>query len=180
MKRATQHLLATLTLLAAGAAGAQNMKPGLWEMSNKLKSGNAETDQAMSAALQHLAKLPPEQRQQMEAMLSQHGAGMPKAGADGGLSVQACITPEMAARGEVPTGQQGKCTSNNQPVAGGVNIAFNCTSPPASGRGQLRYLGDSGFAMTMLVNSSASGKPEQVTVETSGKWLGPTCAAKPR
>ena len=176
MKRLTALLLA----LAAAHASAQTMKPGQWELSNRLKSSNGQTGAAMSAAMKQLANLPPEQRAQIEAMMAQNGATMPKLGADGGMTMSACITPEMAARHEMPTGQQGNCSSSNQPVAGGLNLSFRCTNPPSSGQGTLRFNGDSSFTMTMSVTSSISGQPEQTQVETSGRWLSPTCSGGQR
>jgi len=158
--------------LLAGAAHAQSMRPGLWEMSNKMNTSNVETNQAMNAMLQQLANLPPDQRAKVEAMMAQNGASMPKLAANGGISIKACITEEMARRQEVPTGQQGNCQSNNQPVTGGMNISFICTNPASSGQGHLTFKGDSGFTMTMDVSSEARGKPEQMTIETTGRWLG--------
>lgn len=175
-----KRLSAILLIFAAALAGAQSMKPGLWELNNKMKNSNPEMGLAMSAAAKQLASMPPEQRKQMEDMMAQHGAGMPKIGGDGGVVVTACITPEMAARHDLPTGQQGHCSSQNQPVADGLNVSFNCTSPASSGHGQVRFNGDTAFNMTMNVSSSARGKPEQMTVETSGHWLGPNCTGKSR
>jgi len=162
--------------LAASYASAQNMKPGQWEMTNKIMSSNGQTNAAMANAMKQLANMPPEQRAQIEAMMAQHGASMPKMGADGGMSIKACVTPEMAARHEVPTGQSGKCTHNNTPVAGGIDVSFSCTEPPSSGKGQVRFNGDTGFTMNMDVTSQATGQPQQMKVETTGRWLGPSCS----
>ena len=166
--------------LLACCAHAQNIKPGQWELSNKIKSANAQTNQAMTAMMQQLANLPPDQRAQIEAMMAQSGAGAPKLSSSGGIVLTACITPEMAARQEVPTGQNGHCKSNNQVVPGGMNVSFNCTDPASSGEGHLQFKGDSAFVMTMDVSTEARGKPEQMTVETSGRWLSSSCPASPR
>ena len=168
MKRWIISLLALATVQAT----AQNIKPGMWELNNHIKSGNAQMDQAMAGAMRQLANMPPEQRAQIEAMMAQNGATMPKLANDGGMSMTACITQEMAAKGQIPTGQQGNCTSNNTPVAGGMNIAFSCSNPPSSGTGQLRFNGDSGFSMTTNVTTTQNGKPMQMMVETTGRWTG--------
>ena len=167
--------LITVAALCAGPACAQTMKPGQWELTNKMESSNGQTNAAMANAMKQLANMPPQQRAQIEAMMAQHGASMPKIGADGGMAISACITPEMAARHEMPTGQNGKCTSNNRPVAGGIDVSFTCTEPPSSGSGQVRYNGDTGFSMNMNITSSATGKPQQMHVMTTGRWIGPTC-----
>jgi hypothetical protein len=92
-----KRLLLTLAILAAAQASAQTtIKPGLWEITSKVKTGNAQQDQAMSAAMAQLASMPPAQRAQMEAMMAQNGVSMPKASSDGGITLTACVTPEMA------------------------------------------------------------------------------------
>jgi len=176
MKRLPALLVAlTFAALGTGHASAQNMKPGQWEMTNKMMSSNGQANAAMASAMKQLANMPPEQRAQVEAMMAQHGASMPRMGADGGMSIKACVTPEMAARHEVPTGQGGKCIHNNTPVAGGIDVSFSCTEPPSSGKGQVRFNGDTGFTMNMDVTSSATGQIQQMKVETTGRWLGPNC-----
>lgn len=167
--------LLALAAVCSGPACAQTMKPGQWELTNKMESANGQTNAAMANAMKQLANMPPEQRAQLEAMMAQHGAGMPKLSADGGMAITACITKEMAARHELPTGQNGKCTSNNRPVAGGIDVSFTCTDPASSGNGQVRFNGDSGFSMDMNVTTSATGKPQQMHVTTTGRWLGPSC-----
>jgi hypothetical protein len=51
-------------------------------------------------------------------------------------------------------------------------MSFACTNPASSGRGTLTYIGDTGFTMAMNVTTSARGAPEQVTLNSTGKWLG--------
>lgn len=169
-----------LALSLAGApALAQTIKPGLWQIDNKIASNDAQTDTAMAAALRQLGNLPPDQRKALEAMAAQRGVTMPAISADGAISAQTCITQEMATRKQIPTGQPGNCTSNNLPVAGGMKLAFSCTDPQSRGEGRLTYQGDQAFTMVMQVVTSARGAQEQMTVNTKGKWLG-TCAAKAR
>lgn len=174
-----KRLILSLAVLAAAHASAEAIKPGLWELHNKVKTGNAQTDQAMNMALKQLANMPPEQRAQMEAMMKQNGVSMPKAGGDGAMVLTACVTPEMAARKELPMNQQGKCSSKSEPVAGGLNISFSCIDPASSGQGTLRFNGDSAYVMDMNVTSEAGGRPQTVQVESTGRWLGATCPAKP-
>jgi hypothetical protein len=97
------HLTTALTALLSGvtlataAAQAQSIKPGLWEMSQKM-GGNAQMDPAAAQMQQQMAGMSPAQRKQMEAMLAQRGMGMPAQGAGGGMAMKVCITPEMAAK----------------------------------------------------------------------------------
>lgn len=169
-------------VLAAGAVpatAAQTLLPGLWQINSKVSSSDAETDATMSLLLNQVGQLPAAQRQQLEALAAQNGVTMPSVSADGALGANVCITPEMAARQQLPTGQPGACTSNNVPVAGGLQLSFTCTQPASSGRGTLRFTGDHAFSMTMNVTTSARGKPEQMNVTGNGKWLGAACPATP-
>ena len=175
-----KRLAITLALLAAVQAHAQtSIKPGLWEMNNKVRTGNPQTDQALAMAMQQLANMPPAQRAQMEAMMAQNGVSMPKQSSDGGMTLTACVTPEMAARKEIPIHQKGNCTSKQDQVPGGLDIAFSCTDPASSGHGKLRFNGDSAYTMTMQVSNSSGAGPQSATVESTGRWLSATCPAKP-
>ena len=182
-----KHSLLRLTLLACAALGAQAnvmaasqaaaIKPGLWQVDSKMASPDAATDNAMSMVLQQLGNLPPDQRKQLESMAASRGMAMPTVGADGAVRVTACVTPEMAARKQIPTGQPGDCKSKNTDIAGGMNISFTCANPKSSGEGQVRFSGDQAFSMQLAVTTSARGTPEQVNVTSNGKWLGASCPA---
>jgi len=143
-----------------------------------MTSANPEMDQAMSALLRQMGNLPPEQRKMMADLAAKQGVSMPNVGADGAIGMEACITPEMAARKQIPTGQPGNCKSSNVATADGMNLAFTCSNPASKGEGRLRLIGDSAFTMSMNVTTSARGKPEQMQVGTSGKWLGAGCPAR--
>ena len=166
-------ILATAVLAAACLpAGAQSLKPGLWEISNKMK-GSAEMDQAMAQMQQQLASMPPEQRKQMEAMMAQRGMRMAPA-AGGGMTVQMCMTREMVERNDVP--MQDGCTMTKQQRSGNtMKMAFNCTKPPSSGEGEFTFMGGEAYKSHMVVNTQARGKPETMEMDGTGKWLGADC-----
>ena len=182
-----KHSLLRLTLLACAALGAQanvmaasqaaTIRPGLWQVDSKMASPDAATDNAMSMVLQQLGNLPPDQRKQLESMAASRGMAMPTVGADGAVRVTACVTPDMAARKQIPTGQPGDCKSNNTAIAGGMNVSFTCANPKSSGEGKVMFTGDQAFSMQLAVTTSARGAPEQVNVTSNGKWLGATCPA---
>ncbi|MGK5037617.1 DUF3617 domain-containing protein [Janthinobacterium sp. LB3P118] len=181
------HCLLRLSLLACAAIGVQAgaqasspstaIKPGLWQVDSKMASPDAATDNAMSMVLQQLGNLPPDQRKQLESMAASRGMAMPTVGADGAVRVTACVTPEMAARKQIPTGQPGDCKSKNTDIAGGMHVSFTCANPKSSGEGQVRFSGDQAFSMQLAVTTSARGTPEQVNVTSNGKWLGASCPA---
>ena len=181
------HSLLSLSLLACAALGAQasvqaappstTIKPGLWQVDSKMASPDAATDNAMSMVLQQLGNLPSDQRKQLESMAASRGMAMPTVDASGAVRVTACVTPEMAARKQIPTGQPGDCTSKNKDIAGGMQVSFTCANPKSSGEGKVIFSGEQAFSMQLAVTTSARGTPEQVNVTSNGKWLGANCPA---
>lgn len=170
-------LLASLATLALAApAGAQTMKPGLWEATNQLGS-SPEMDPAMTQMQQQMANMPPAQRKQMEEMMTKQGMRMSGA-AKGGMVMKMCITQEMADNKQLPIQQQGTCTTTtSDKSSNGMKMTFSCTNPPSSGEGQLTFTGDTAYTMAMKINSSGQGAPKTTTFNTSAKWLNSDCGA---
>jgi len=171
------RLVLAACALAAGSASAQNIKPGLWEMTSKI-GGNPEMEKAMAQMQQQMASMPPAQRKQMEEMMAQRGMQMGTA-AGGGMSVKMCLTKEMVERNDFAAGQaEGDCKHTTQPRVGNtMKMSFVCTNPPSSGEGEFTFMGNEGYQSKMKITSSSRGKPETMTTESSGKWLGADCGS---
>eukprot|EP01034_Spumella_vulgaris_P000504 gene504-674_t len=75
MTRISTAMAGALLATACGLAAAQNIKPGLWEISSKM-GGNPEMDQAMAQMQQQMAAMPPEQRKMMQDMMAKQGVNM--------------------------------------------------------------------------------------------------------
>jgi hypothetical protein len=174
MTRAILSACACLALGAALPAGAQTMKPGLWSMSNKMTSSDPELQQAMSAMQQHMANMPPEQREQMQKMMQQHGVQV-DVGAGGALQTKMCMTREMVERKEFPV-HQGDCkqTFTQQSPSRG-HIAFTCTKPRVSGEGDMTTDGDKLYRAHMKMHSEEQGRPRDMDMDVTGKWLSADC-----
>jgi hypothetical protein len=159
-------------LLAVATVHAQSQKPGLWEITHKT-GGNSEMDAAMAQMQKQMAGMSPEQRKQMEAMM---GGNMPTAAAGGGMAMKVCLTPEMAARNEVPRQTEGDCTTTiTSRSANGMKMNFVCTNPPSKGEGTYTFSGDKAYTAHMAIQSTRNGKPENTTIQGSGKWLSADC-----
>lgn len=161
--------------LIAVPAAAQTMKPGLWEITNKI---GGETGAKMAAAQsemqQQLAAMPPAQRKQMEQMMAQQGVGM-GAGAGGAMTARICMSKEMAARNEPPA-QQGDCKQEYSKRSGNTTrFKFVCAKPPSSGEGEVTLHSPESYSMKMTTTTQTRGKPEQMTMEARGKWLSNDC-----
>lgn len=164
----------TVVLLSFGfSAGAQTLKPGLWEISNKTKSSNPQTEKAMADMQKQLASMPADQRKMMEGMMAKQGVGMSSDGS--AMVMKICLTPEMVERNELPA-QQGHCRHTMSPRVGNViKMSFSCTQPPSSGEGQMTFENPQAYTTNMVVNSTVGGKPEQMTTDSRGKWLSGDC-----
>lgn len=174
------------TLLFLGAivsapASAQTMRPGLWEVKNRIEGAGAPSTQEMAKAQEQMsvmreqmAKMPPEQRQAMEAMMSKIGQ-LPQIDEDG-MTIKLCVTPEMAASNEVPVQQRGNCTSKRSaPVGGVMKISYVCTEPASSGEGTITVSSDTAYTMNMTMNTTEDGRNQTTSMSSEGKWLSASC-----
>ena len=156
-------------------AAAQTLKPGLWEVTNRMQGGSGQMQNAMSEMQKQMASMPPEQRKMIEEQMAKSGVRMGSAGPAGGMSVQVCMTREMVEKNEMPS-QQGDCKTTAQSRAGNtMKMAFACTNPPSSGDGQITFNGPESYSSKMNVSTQVDGKPEKVSMEGSGKWLAADC-----
>ncbi len=158
--------------LAAASAGAQTMKPGLWEATTRI-GPSPEMDKAMAQMEKQMASMPPEQRKQMQAMMGNQGAGA------NGITAKACITKEMIDRGEMQARQQGNCkTTITDKTSRSMKMNFTCADPASSGEAVYNFQGDSAYTMAMKITSTAKGAPKTTTaMSSSGKWLGRDCGS---
>ncbi|MEO6624227.1 MAG: DUF3617 domain-containing protein [Burkholderiaceae bacterium] len=173
----TRRIGILLTLLgAACGASAQNLKPGLWEISQKMQSASGEMESAMAEVQKQMAAMTPEHRKSMQEMMAKQGVRMGSSGA-GSMSVKVCMTKEMVERNEVAP-QRGDCKSTSAPrVGNSMKLSFVCTKPPSSGEGQITFVSPESYTSKMTVHTSASGKSETVAMDGQGKWLAVECGA---
>lgn len=167
--------------IIATPATAQTMKPGLWEITNKM-GGSGDTGAKMAAAQaemqKQMAAMPPEQRKQMEKMMAQQGVNMAPGAAGGGMAVRVCITKEMAARNETPAQSQGDCKQEQLQKSGNTTkFKFTCTKPPSSGEGEVTMNNPESYTMKMKMTSQEKGKPEQMTMDAQGKFVSSDCGS---
>ncbi len=179
MKKLTFALSPVLTLaVCAGLAHAQSagprVEPGLWQIDIALKSQSGKAEAAMKQAQAQIARLPAEERRQVEQMMAEQGVRL----GDGTSSVKACISKEDADRGEIPQ-QAGDC---NQQVlersASSMKVKFSCTStPPANGEATVNFQSPTSYTSRALVDTVVMGQPERMNVDQTGRWLGADCGS---
>ncbi len=163
-----------LMLLASPLASAQNLKPGLWEISNKMQSGSGQLEKGMAEMQKQMAAMPPEQRKMMQDMMAKQGVAL-GAGGPGNMVAKICMTKDMVERNDLPS-QQGDCKSTSSPRSGNtMKMSFVCTQPPSSGEGTVTFVSPEAYSMKMAMKSTVQGKAETMTMDGGGKWLSADC-----
>jgi Protein of unknown function (DUF3617) len=174
MKKTLALIVSVCAAMPALPAWAQDMKPGLWELSNRVSSQDRQMQAVMSEMQKQLANMPPEQRKAMQQMMERNGVQM-NIGAGGALTSRMCLTKEMIQRKEFPV-QEGDCTQKVTPVsAGKMKIAFSCSKPAASGEGEMTLDSDTSYRAKMHIKGSDGGRQQTVDMDVAGKWLGADC-----
>lgn len=175
-----QYLVVGTMLIAASfCVSAQTMKPGLWEINNKMQAGGSR-GQDMAKAQRSMENMPPEQRRMMEEIMAKQGVSVGRDG-PGSIGAKVCVTREMAERNEIPSQREG-CKQTVSPRSGNtMKISFTCTNPPSSGEGQITFVSPEAYSMNMTMTTVAEGQPQKVNMDATGRWLSADCGAiKPR
>lgn len=168
-------LIAIGLLVSSFAFSQSSTKPGLWEITSKMSSPtNPQLAKQMEEAQKAIAAMPPEQRKQMEEMMTKQGMNM-SFGAGGATAIKICITPEMSSR--PPVAQRQACTYKFSQSGKTHDFSYQCTQPPGDGEGQMTFSDAENYAGKMRINSMQGGKKETMEVQTTGKFLGANCGA---
>jgi hypothetical protein len=164
----------------SGAAWAQSpvLKPGLWEVRpiRQVVDGRDLTAQRSAASArmeQAMANMTPEQRKQMEAMMSAQGGASP--GGAGGTRI--CISPAMAAKDKPMVGSDGRCEPAKVNRSGSkTTFEFNCSANGRTevGSGESTVSGDTVTTRVDMAMTDAQGRHTMQT-ESQMKYLGPDC-----
>lgn len=174
----TLALLVLTGTVATSASAQQKMRPGLWEHSMSMKTQSGQMEAALAQAQKAMANMPPAQRKQMEQMMAAQGLGI-SSGPQGHI-LKVCITPEQAARDNLP--QQDGCTQKVQRVdANTMKVSFQCKGEqgdaPTSGEGTVSFQSDRAYTGQFKIKSTVNSKPEQIDMAQKGQWLSDDCGA---
>lgn len=174
-----------------------DMSPGLWEnnmtfdgegMQALQAQQTAEMKAAMAQMQEQLAKLPPEQRQQMAAMMAQSGMNIDEDGvsfnndqlqmSSSGTKVKSCITQAEIDRGGFPDNAEG-CKTNMQKIsANRFKATFVCTGEGQStGESEVTFHSPKQYSGTGKMTAQLAGKPRTMTFKMQGNWLSSDCGA---
>jgi len=160
-------VFSALALWAADNITALNVKEGLWEMTvtHSMSGMPAMPDIPPDV----LAKMPPEQRARMEAMMK------------GGPSTDVrkeCITKEKLAKNSAFSNNRGECTRTVVNSTGSkLEVKIHCEEKQASTDGTLvlETVGSDHVKGTMQSATNANGHTMNMNFTFSSKYLGPAC-----
>lgn len=183
-----RHTLSALALLAfaalaAPSAPAQDLRPGLWEVSLTIGAGAAMTQKQFADAMRKtVAAMPAEMRAEYEAEAARTQTRI----TDSVVTSKACVTPAQVANRKWLFPQPGKCTNRmSRKVRGTMKFSYSCTDPTSSGAGSVTFRGSTRFTEQMRGTTPAvlGGRFREMAFNnrTSGRWLGADCGSiRPR
>ena len=159
-----------VTMQVGAAEPKPNIKPGLWEVTiNPQVSGEIPIPE------EQLAKMSPEQRARLQAMLKSNAArsATPRA-------YKECMTPEKIARGfDMDRGaEEASCKRKViSSSANEVTMHDECTKPDRKSVSDVHFEIKGGTQMNGKINVvvTASGKTMTVNSTMQGKWLAANC-----
>ena len=174
---ATFATLMCVAFAAPALAQSGKPKPGLWEYTMHMSGGgmNADMGAAQQKMAAEMAKLPPDQRKMVEEMMAKRGVGSTP---QGGTTVKSCLTQEAVDREDFG-GQRGDCKQEVvSRTASAVSMKLACAGPPPStGEATITIQSPTAYAMKTVMNTTHDGKPVQMTLDGTGKWLGSDCGS---
>ncbi len=178
------RLAGTLGLLLAATAALANptVSPGLWEYRTSMVPSDPGMQQAMEKAQKALAGMSPEQRKMMEQMMASQGMSIGAvggAGAGGGtaITVKVCITPEQAAKQELPP-SDARCTHRiTGRTARSMKFAVECPAEQARGEGEMTFSSPKAYDGRFSMQQTREGQPLRMDSTIAARWLSADCGA---
>lgn len=165
-------LIAGLLLAAAAlSASAQDFKPGLWEIRQKPQL-DPQRQAQMEQMQKQMAALPPEQRKQLESMMTKNGVSMNFQG--GELTLKSCVTKEQADRAALPR-TEGKCEHDSKRSGDKLLVNFRCSNPASEGTNEITFLGADHYLTKSEIRSQRDGKTEMLRSTGEARYLGSDC-----
>lgn len=170
-------LALSLLLCGTAMAGTGGMKAGLWELKVTRQVIDGKDMAAQMAAAQakmqeSMAKMTPQQRQQMEQIMKGVGVQGQNDGA-----IRMCISEAMAAKNNTWGAHDSKCPPTKVSQSGNkVTFEINCTADghTSVGTGESTISGDKVTSHVDLTTTDARGKHTMVS-DSQMTYLGADC-----
>ena len=94
--------------------------------------------------------------------------------------MKVCISPEQADLDRIPP-QEGCTQTVTRTGPNAVAMRFSCKGaqgqPPTTGEGTMTFNGPTAYTGQFKVKTTSNGKPDQLDMAQTGKWLAADCGA---
>ncbi len=164
-------VFSVLTLWAADKITPLNVKLGLWE--NTVTHSMSGMPAMPAIPPDALAKMPPEQRARVEAMMKQGGMGAPVTDVR-----KNCVTQEKLDKQSAFNVTQKECTRTVVSSTGSrLEMKIHCDEKQATSDGTLvvEATGSDSAKGTMHLVTNANGRNMNMDFTFSSRYLGPDC-----
>jgi hypothetical protein len=157
-------LLVALLALVCGTVHAEDLKPGLWEITSRTPGAHPGVVADMR---EHLAKMSPEQRKQIEKVMTERGMVL-----DEDVVTKICLTRKDVQSNLPPMNLVGHCTyqygARGRPV---LMFRFTCTHPKSKGEGEYAFMSESFKSNYSLTTQGEEPKKKEII----GKFMSADC-----
>jgi hypothetical protein len=155
-----------LCLLPA-LATAQDIQPGLWEISSSNMQVGGQAVPDMQQMLEQMKNLPPEQRQMMEQMMARQGVQL------GDQGVRICMSEAQIKAQDIPL-QDPKSGCSHEITERSAELwKFRFSCPDGQGEGETRFVSDREF--TTQVNGTYGGQSS--SMQSHARWIAADCGS---
>lgn len=164
------RLVAAAAILGAMAsAQAQQVLPGLWELSSDNMQVNGQKMPPLQEMLGQLDSLPAEQRRMLEEAMAAKGVQT------AGQGLRVCLSEAQVKAEELPLQDaQSGCTQEITERSEGLwKFRFRC--PDAEGQGETRIVSEREFVTRIDSRFNAAAQAGSSRMETRARWLGADC-----
>ena len=101
----------------------------------------------------------------------------PAGGGGAGVTLQVCITPEQAARQELPPPDPKCSTRITGRTASSMKFALECPAEQMRGEGEMVFAGPKAYDGRFTMQQSRGGNVMQMESTLAAKWLAADCGA---
>lgn len=167
-------MLAVMMTALPASADTPAIKPGLWQHQIKFQTESGELERQMEQVRQQLQQLPEAQRQMMANMMKSQGL-------DFNFEKQefkTCLSKARAEEGQFSLSQNNDCrVTDRTEQDGNTVLSFSCSGKQNTGSGTVTFFSDEHYTGQSQTTTEINGKPEKMTIEHSGQWLGADCGS---
>lgn len=161
--------LAGLMVLASPPLYAEQILPGLWEISSSGMQIDGQPLPAVQQMLEQLQRMPPEQRKMMEEMLAKQGVAL------GNQGVRVCLNEEQVKARRLPIEQEAGCTQEITDSSESYwKFRYQC--PTSKGEGVARFISDREFTTEVKSAIESPQGVQDAEVKTHARWVSADCA----